>query len=76
MKEFKSIIEKYNPSVGSTVSESIAIAKDRAKVNDCIILLRFNSVDIFVNRSSDCDFLERYYMYKCSIHKYEVALND
>jgi hypothetical protein len=76
MREFKSIIEKYEPLAGSTISESIKKAEQRAKEEGCIVLMRFNGVDIFVERGSDAGFLESYYSYRLHVHKYENALRD
>ena len=76
MNEFNPIIERYNPLAGSTIQETIKKAKERAKEKDCIVLLRFNGVDIFVCRSSDCDFLEKYYVYEMYAYKYKNAIRD
>lgn len=76
MKEFKSIMEDYNPCSGSRISEALIKAEQRAKEENCVVRLRFNGVDIFVERGSDCKFLEDYYIYKLHIHKYENLLRD
>lgn len=76
INEFTPLIEKYNPLGGSTIQESIKTAKERAKEKDCIVLLRFNGIDIFVNRDSNCHFLEKYYGYEMHIHKYKSMFRD
>ena len=76
MKEFKSIMENYSPVCGSTISEAVDKAVQRAKEEGCVVRLRFNGVDIFVEGGSDREFLESYYAYKIHIYKYENALRD
>ena len=75
VEKFKTIIEKYNALAGSTITESILVAKKRAKEKDCVVLLRFNDVDVFVDGQADCDFLEKYYIYRVYIARYENVLN-